>query len=109
MADESALASPVARRALLAGGGSGGHVFPALAVGDEVARRGWSVALAGSPAGPSVLATSTRMVAASPGARKRGRPEVITTGSGKTSAHAYTVWCPFAEICSARLIVRTGT
>ncbi|MEO8275565.1 MAG: undecaprenyldiphospho-muramoylpentapeptide beta-N-acetylglucosaminyltransferase [Thermoanaerobaculia bacterium] len=40
-----------ARRALLAGGGSGGHVFPALAIGDELARRGWTVSFAGSPSG----------------------------------------------------------
>ena len=40
-----------ARHALLAGGGSGGHVFPALAIGAELARRGWRVSFAGTADG----------------------------------------------------------
>jgi UDP-N-acetylglucosamine--N-acetylmuramyl-(pentapeptide) pyrophosphoryl-undecaprenol N-acetylglucosamine transferase len=36
---------------LLAGGGSGGHVFPALALGDELAARGWRVDFVGAADG----------------------------------------------------------
>src|SRR3954470_14195452 len=39
------------RHVLLAGGGSGGHVFPALAMGDELRARGWRVSFVGMTGG----------------------------------------------------------
>jgi UDP-N-acetylglucosamine--N-acetylmuramyl-(pentapeptide) pyrophosphoryl-undecaprenol N-acetylglucosamine transferase len=58
--------APASRHALLAGGGTGGHVFPALAVAEELAARGWQVSFAGSPAGLEARLVPERGIAFHP-------------------------------------------
>ena len=38
-------------KAVLSGGGTAGHINPALALAEELGRRGWEVLFAGTPAG----------------------------------------------------------
>jgi UDP-N-acetylglucosamine--N-acetylmuramyl-(pentapeptide) pyrophosphoryl-undecaprenol N-acetylglucosamine transferase len=88
--DAMARATP-ALHVLLAGGGSGGHVFPALAVGEELAARGWRVSFAGSPAGMEARLVPAR------GIPFHGLPARALVGRG-----------PFAKAGSLAVLARSA-
>ncbi|HEY0514924.1 MAG TPA: undecaprenyldiphospho-muramoylpentapeptide beta-N-acetylglucosaminyltransferase [Thermoanaerobaculia bacterium] len=78
---------------LLAGGGSGGHVFPALAVGDELRARGWRVSFVGMAGGMEERLAGERGIpfhglAAKPlvGRGPLGKARALATLAGSTLA-----------------------
>ena len=87
---------------LLAGGGTGGHVFPALAVGEELSGRGCAVSFAGSPSGFEARVVPERGVPFHPVA---ARPLVGRGPAGKLAALATT---GRAAVGAARLVRRLG-
>ncbi|MEA2694591.1 MAG: UDP-N-acetylglucosamine--N-acetylmuramyl-(pentapeptide) pyrophosphoryl-undecaprenol [Acidobacteriota bacterium] len=81
--------------ALLAGGGTGGHVFPALAVAEELGRRGWRVSFTGLAGGLEERLTGERGVPFYPlparpflgkGLGARARSLTTLSGSGVAAA-----------------------
>jgi UDP-N-acetylglucosamine--N-acetylmuramyl-(pentapeptide) pyrophosphoryl-undecaprenol N-acetylglucosamine transferase len=97
MAMATTAAAP-ALHALLAGGGTGGHVFPALAVAEELGRRGWRVSFTGSETGLEARLVAERGIPFHP---LPARPLVGRGVAGKVRALATVASSAFA---AARLI-----
>ena len=96
--------------ALLSGGGSGGHVFPGLAIAEELARRGWQVSWAGSQRGIESRLVSQRRIPFHP---LPSRPVVGQGVAGKLRAAATlarSAWSARALVrrLKARVVVGTG-
>ncbi len=104
-------ASPATERhALLSGGGSGGHVFPGLAIAEELAARGWSVSWAGSRRGPEARLVSRRRITFHD---LPARPVVGQGFAGKARAAAtlvHSAWRARSLVrrLDARIVVGTG-
>ncbi|HEX2254691.1 MAG TPA: UDP-N-acetylglucosamine--N-acetylmuramyl-(pentapeptide) pyrophosphoryl-undecaprenol N-acetylglucosamine transferase [Thermoanaerobaculia bacterium] len=88
-----------APRVLMAGGGSGGHVFPALAVGGELARRGWQVDYTGAAEGMEARLVGERGLPFHP---LPARPLV---GRGPL-AQAGALWTLLRSAFAARALLR---
>lgn len=110
--DEMAATSDVSsqRHVLLAGGGTGGHVFPALAVGDELVARGWTVSFTGSPTGLEARLVAERGLPFHPLAAKPllgrglfGKVQALTTVAGSGAAAASLI-----KRLGAHVVVGTG-
>ncbi len=96
--------------ALLSGGGSGGHVFPGLAIAEELEQRGWQVSWAGSRDGLESRLVSRRKI---PFHHLPARPVVGQGLTGKLRAAATlarSAWRARSLVrrLDARVVVGTG-
>ncbi len=117
MTDEVAIAHRRQRTAgaarphvLLAGGGSGGHVFPGLAIAEKLEQRGWQVSWAGSRRGIEARLVSSRRI---PFHDLPARPVVGQPLAGKARAAATlarSAWRARSLVrrLDARVVVGTG-
>jgi UDP-N-acetylglucosamine--N-acetylmuramyl-(pentapeptide) pyrophosphoryl-undecaprenol N-acetylglucosamine transferase len=87
---------------LLAGGGSGGHIFPALAVGEELAARGWRVSFAGSPEGMEARIVPER------GLPFHGLPARALVGRGPLAKAASLAVLGRSALAASSLVRRIG-
>ncbi len=103
-------AGEAGRHALFAGGGSGGHVFPGLAIAEELGRRGWRVSWAGLERGMESRLVSRRRI---PFHALPARPVVGQGALGKMKAAATlarSAWSARSLVrrLDARIVVGTG-
>ncbi len=106
MTDAMAMAATAATpklHALLAGGGTGGHIFPALAVAEELGRRGWRVSFTGSETGLEARLVAERSAGDIPFHPLPARPLVGRGIAGKVRALATVA---SSALAAARLIRR---
>lgn len=90
------------RHALLAGGGSGGHVFPALAVAEALAARGWRVSFVGGETGME------RRLVGERGLPFHALPARPFLGRGLLGKARAAVTLATSGIAAARLVRRLG-
>lgn len=98
--------------AVLSGGGTAGHINPALALADELVSRGWDVRFAGTPGGVEsrlVPAAGIPFTAFEASGFDRSHPASLAKGVAKIAASTGKAKKWFADIKPTSSWVLAGT